>query len=190
MCELPGVGIEQASPVTSLTAIISFTGSPTPRHAFPAGPGHCPRHGIADGPLANIPDPVGMRTPSLYSFCGCKYERYDAIFTLGAEQFEQRDAIFDPRPGDAAFKARVRAFLSLCTQNPARCQIDKENRVLQRPICGCTIGHEHLRLRLPPGTRPIQCFIRRNTGASGHWLVSRLHVELWRMLGNDGKCER
>jgi AcrR family transcriptional regulator len=79
--------------------------------------------GLAGLSLRDLANSVGMRPPSLYSYFDSKNAIYDAMFRQGYEEMASRDAIFDLRPGSGPFKARVRAFLAFCTEDPARYQL-------------------------------------------------------------------
>jgi AcrR family transcriptional regulator len=76
--------------------------------------------GLAGFSLRDVATAVGMQPPSLYSYFDSKNAIYEAMFRQGYEEMDRRDAIFAPKPGPDAFKARVRAFLQFCTEDPAR----------------------------------------------------------------------
>jgi AcrR family transcriptional regulator len=79
--------------------------------------------GLAGVSLRDVAAAVGMRPPSLYSYFDSKHAIYEAMFKQGYEEMDRRDEIFDPVPGTEPFKARVKAFLKFCTEDPARYQL-------------------------------------------------------------------
>jgi AcrR family transcriptional regulator len=79
--------------------------------------------GLAALSLRDVAMAVGMRPPSLYSYFDSKHAIYEAMFEQGYEEMGRRDEIFDPAPGLEPFKARVKAFLAFCTEDPARYQL-------------------------------------------------------------------
>jgi AcrR family transcriptional regulator len=87
--------------------------------------------------LRDLAQAVGMRPPSLYSYFDSKNAIYDAMFKQGYEAMSGRDAIFNPAAGADIFKARVRAFLEFCTEDPARYQL-----LFQRTLPGFTPSEE------------------------------------------------
>jgi AcrR family transcriptional regulator len=78
-----------------------------------------------------------MQPPSLYSYFDSKNAIYDAMFKQGYEEMARRDAIFDPASGAGPFKARVRAFLDFCTEDPPRYLL-----LFQRTLPGFTPSPE------------------------------------------------
>ena len=99
--------------------------------------------GLAGISLRDLAKAVGMQPPSLYSYFDSKNAIYDAMFKQGYEAMSQRDAIFDAVPGADVFKARVRAFLQFCTEDPARYQL-----LFQRTLPGFTPSEESYVLAL------------------------------------------
>jgi AcrR family transcriptional regulator len=95
------------------------------------------QEGLAGLSLRDVASAVGMQPPSLYSYFESKNAIYDAMFKRGYEELERRDAAFDPVPGAAAFRARARAFLLFCTEDPARYQL-----LFQRTLPGFTPSAE------------------------------------------------
>ena len=95
------------------------------------------RVGLGGLSLKDLAASVGMTAPSLYSYFDSKYAIYDAMFKQGWEEMARRDDILDDTPGPAPFKARVRAFLSFCTEDPARYQL-----LFQRTLPGFTPSAE------------------------------------------------
>jgi AcrR family transcriptional regulator len=93
--------------------------------------------GLAGLSLRDLASAVGMRPPSLYSYFDSKNAIYEAMFRQGYEEMARRDAIFDPAPGPAAFKSRVRAYLQFCTEDPVRYQL-----LFQRTIPGFNPSEE------------------------------------------------
>jgi AcrR family transcriptional regulator len=89
--------------------------------------------GLAGLSLRDLATSVGMQPPSLYSYFDSKNAIYDAMFKQGYEELLSRRGIFDPVPGPAAFKARLRALLAFCTEDPARYQL-----LFQRTLPGFT----------------------------------------------------
>jgi AcrR family transcriptional regulator len=79
--------------------------------------------GLAGLSLRDLAKEVGMQPPSLYSYFDSKNAIFDAMFTQGYVAMSQRDTIFDPSPGAVCFKARVREYLTFCTEDPARYQL-------------------------------------------------------------------
>jgi AcrR family transcriptional regulator len=79
--------------------------------------------GLAGLSLRDLATAVGMQPPSLYSYFESKHAIYDAMFKRGYEEFERRDAVFEPTAGPAAFRSRVRGFLLFCTEDAARYQL-------------------------------------------------------------------
>jgi AcrR family transcriptional regulator len=93
--------------------------------------------GLAAISLRGLAKAVGMQPPSLYSYFDSKSAIYDAMFKQGYDAMSQRDAIFNPAAGSDVFKARVRAFLEFCTEDPARYQL-----LFQRTLPGFTPSEE------------------------------------------------
>jgi AcrR family transcriptional regulator len=93
--------------------------------------------GLAGISLRDLAGAVGMRPPSLYSYFDSKHAIYDAMFKQGCEEMARRDAIFSAAPGAGPFRARVRAFLAFCTEDPPRYQL-----LFQRTLPGFTPSPE------------------------------------------------
>jgi AcrR family transcriptional regulator len=93
--------------------------------------------GLAGLSLRDVAMAVGMRPPSLYSYFDSKHAMYEAMFKQGYEEMARREEIFDPAPGPEPFKARVKAFLAFCTEDPARYQL-----LFQRTLPGFTPSAE------------------------------------------------
>jgi AcrR family transcriptional regulator len=97
--------------------------------------------GLAGISLRDLAKAVGMQPPSLYSYFDSKNAIYDAMFKQGYDAMSQRDAIFNPSAGSEVFKARVRAFLQFCTEDPARYQL-----LFQRTLPGFAPSEESFAL--------------------------------------------
>ena len=97
--------------------------------------------GLAGVSLRDLARAVGMQPPSLYSYFDSKHAIYDAMFKQGYEAMSEREAIFSPAAGVDVFRARVRAFLEFCTEDPARYQL-----LFQRTLPGFTPSEESFAL--------------------------------------------
>jgi AcrR family transcriptional regulator len=95
------------------------------------------KEGLGGLSLRDLASAVGMQPPSLYSYFESKHAIYDAMFKRGYEELERREAVYNPEPGAAAFRARARAFVSFCTEDPARYQL-----LFQRTLPGFTPSAE------------------------------------------------
>jgi AcrR family transcriptional regulator len=87
--------------------------------------------------LRDLATTVGMQPPSLYSYFESKNAIYDAMFRQGYEALLSREVLFDTTAGPAAFKARFRAVVEFCAEDPARYQL-----MFQRVIPGFTPSAE------------------------------------------------
>jgi AcrR family transcriptional regulator len=123
--------------------------------------------GLGGLSLKDLAAAVGMRAPSLYSYFDSKHAIYDAMFKQGWEEMARRDDILDEAPGPAAFKARVRAFLSFCTEDPARYQL-----LFQRTLPGFTPSAESYAVA-------EQVLDRAYRGLAANGITSQAHRDLY-----------
>jgi AcrR family transcriptional regulator len=119
--------------------------------------------GLAGISLRDLAKAVAMQPPSLYSYFDSKNAIYDAMFKQGYDAMLQRDVIFDPSPGADVFKARVRAFLGFCTEDPARYQL-----LFQRTLPGFTPSEESYALAVRVLERAYEALAASSVTISAH----------------------
>jgi AcrR family transcriptional regulator len=101
------------------------------------------KEGLAGLSLRDLAATVGMQPPSIYSYFESKHAIYDAMFRQGYEELNSRTILFEPEPGPAAFKARLRSLIYFCTEDPARYQL-----LFQRTLPGFTPSPESYALAM------------------------------------------
>jgi AcrR family transcriptional regulator len=119
--------------------------------------------GLAGISLRDLAKAVGMQSPSLYSYFESKNAIYDAMFRQGCVAMSQRDMIFDPTPGSASFKARVKEYLAFCTEDPARYQL-----LFQRTLPGFAPSEDSYSLAVGILTRAYEALAAAGVTAQSH----------------------